>query len=169
MRSSQFPLHVNLSSSCAKLTDPATFFHSLPWSLLKNPDGIRIAVFQGVQIWRSTMAEGIVSLIILVCAVGGPLLTIAIMTKPKRRRKTHGTEKIFANYFSTTTPQGPTGTWQTQASGKKPAKGSAEQPRSDNVQVRNSGRTPLAPDPDALVTKSERRLLLPPPRRESKS
>lgn len=113
-----------------------------------------------VQIWCSTMAEGIVSLIILVCAVGGSLLTMAIMTKPKRRRKRLGTEQIFAKYFATTAPQ---------TSTKKPARVADERPKRENDQVRNSALSPLPLAADALVSESECRRLLPPPRCEPKS
>jgi len=110
------------------------------------------------------MAEGIVSLIIMVCAVGGPLLTIAIMTKPKRRRGTHGTEKIFANYFSNTAEQGPTATRQTQTSTKKPVRGPEGGPKSENVQARNYGLSLLPSPPAAAGQEAECRRLLPPPR-----
>jgi hypothetical protein len=115
------------------------------------------------------MAEAIVYLLILVCVVGGPWLTMTILTKPKRR-KGHGTKLSFENYFATAAPRRPVARKPTQAPPEKPAPVADKSPEDEEYVPagRNSALALLPPIADAVVPKPESRLFLSSPRCEPK-
>jgi hypothetical protein len=110
------------------------------------------------------MAEAVVYSLILICVVGGPWLTMTILTKPKRRKR-HGAKLSFEGYFATAARRRPVTKSPRQAPPEKPLPGADKSPEDEYAPVERSPALALPPPAaDAVVSKPESRLFLSPPR-----
>ncbi|HZD40531.1 MAG TPA: hypothetical protein VE131_07405 [Terriglobales bacterium] len=114
------------------------------------------------------MAEAIVYLLILICVVGVPWLTMTIMIKPKRRKR-QGANFSFENYLATAVSRGGASRRPGQARAEKLAPVADESPQADGNHAKSSALCFLPHPDDAAISHPERRLLLAPPRCETKT
>ena len=115
------------------------------------------------------MSNAIPYLLILLCAVGGPWLTMVIMTKARRQRVRQGVERELENHFSSNAPQKRRATPRTQIATKQPAMVTGDHHDTENLQARNPVRALLPPGAGAPVAESDCSLLPPAIGREPKS
>jgi hypothetical protein len=91
------------------------------------------------------MSETVVYLVISLCAIGGPWLTMVIMTKAKRSRTKRSIALDFANHFSPDTPQRPRAAVQKKVSRNKPLPMAIEKRDQENARLVNPRRALLPP------------------------
>lgn len=115
------------------------------------------------------MSEAIPYLLILLCAVGGPWLTMVIMTKARRQRVRQGVERGFENHLPPIAPQKRHAAPHAQIATKQPAMVTGDQRETQNLHARNPVRALLPPGAGAPVGESKGRLLSPAVGREPKS